>query len=143
MKPGVFDSRYVMAQLNCQGVMETVEVMRSGLPHRIAYDSLLQLFRPDQLPKGALLAKLAARGERQLTTAVMWANGAVGTTYRLGNTSVYLRAKVRSASGFLGAVRWLWSRWRSAACCPPAGCWSAGASVSLCCRHCCAASCSD
>jgi hypothetical protein len=41
MTVGVFDNQYVVDQLRCQGIMQTCEVLKAGLPTRVGYDEVL------------------------------------------------------------------------------------------------------
>jgi hypothetical protein len=53
MTAGEFDNQYVVDQLRCQGIMQTCEVLKSGLPTRVGYDDVLGLVRP-HLPPAVL-----------------------------------------------------------------------------------------
>lgn len=90
-----FDRAYVGHQLKHLSIPQTAVVLRSGLPTRIAYSSLVDTYK-SVLPKDAIhRAKLAGNGEidsKMFVTALFWAFEIPRNTFKLGHTRVFFKA---------------------------------------------------
>ena len=45
MRVGMFDPRYVVGQLRCQGIMQTAQVLKVGLPTCVSYSELVGAYK--------------------------------------------------------------------------------------------------
>ena len=45
MRVGMFDPRYVVGQLRCQGIMQRSQVLKVGLPTRVSYSELVGAYK--------------------------------------------------------------------------------------------------
>jgi len=88
-----FDQSLVQAQLRCLSIAQTAQVLKSGLPTRILYSSLLEAYG-DALPAEAITTWkcLGGGNEREFTKALFWAFDVPRTAYRCGKTRVFFRS---------------------------------------------------
>ena len=135
MAVGVFDNQYVVDQLRCQGIMQTCEVLKAGLPTRVGYDEVLGMVRP-HLPQQILnsLNSIATAAAVQnvgamAVAAVFWAFELEPSSFKLGLTRAFFKTGQLGAMEKVLRVDWavegqricnrvkLWivrRRWRSA-----------------------------
>ncbi|KAH8075703.1 myosin-kinesin ATPase superfamily-like protein [Aureococcus anophagefferens] len=133
MAVGVFDRACVASQLRAQGIPQTCDVLRCGMPTRANFDAIEAKYREPaaKLEREAAgfdaLASLDARG---FTAAVLWALSIPPSCYRMGRSKVFFRTgaialldrlyavDLGSPDGlaFAGRLRYFASRrrWRSA-----------------------------
>ena len=90
MQFGVFDRAYVMEQLTCQGVMQTCEVLKLGMPTRVAYAEIARRFR-DKLP-AEVSAMFADASDLSFCTAIMWAFEVGVDDFKCGLTKMFFKA---------------------------------------------------
>eukprot|EP00936_MAST-01D_sp_MAST-1D-sp1_P000908 g908.t1 len=105
---GVFDRAYVTRQLRSQGILQTCEVLRLGLPTRIPYKSVADVFRRELPPDviGLLGEEVnvdgidaadpghdakVARANKALCTAILWAFETPPDAYKCGLTRLFFR----------------------------------------------------
>lgn len=88
MKPGVFDKPFVVEQLRCSGTVQACEVLRVGLPTRILYAEVVDVYKP-MLPP-AIFARFESN-EKLFTQAILHAYGFPSSAYRLGDTRLFFR----------------------------------------------------
>jgi len=86
---GVFDRQYTMDQLRCQGIIETVEVLKMGLPTRLPYKQIADQFRKN-LP-GDILEMYENESDLSFCTAIMWAFEVPSDAYKCGVTKIFFR----------------------------------------------------
>jgi myosin heavy subunit len=135
MAVGVFDNQYVVDQLRCQGIMQTCEVLKAGLPTLVGYDEVLGMVRP-HLPQQILnslnsIATAAAvqNVDPMAVAAVFWAFELEPLSFKLGLTRAFFKTGQLGAMEKVLRVDWavegqricnrvkLWivrRRWRSA-----------------------------
>ena len=91
MQAGEFDRDYVQSQLSSQGILQTCEVLRLGLPTRVPYEQVATTFRKE-LPAD-VMAILGHDGEvdKNLCTAILWAFEVEPEAYRCGLTRLFFR----------------------------------------------------
>lgn len=87
-----FDRSLVVSQLRCLSIEQTAQVLKSGLPTRIPYQSLIDAYS-EALPTEALRIwqNLGGGNEREFTKALFWAFDVPHKAYRCGNTRVFFR----------------------------------------------------
>ncbi|KAK7279476.1 hypothetical protein RJT34_24529 [Clitoria ternatea] len=85
LKPAIFESRNVLQQLRCGGVMEAIRISCAGYPTRKTFDEFVDRF--------ALLAPESLAGSSDEVTACKKILEKVGLKgYQIGKTKVFLRA---------------------------------------------------
>lgn len=88
MKPGIFDKPYVVEQLRCSGTVQACEVLRVGLPTRILYAEVVDVYKtllpPDMFQRFEFNDKL-------FTQAILWIYDFPTSAYRLGDTRLFFR----------------------------------------------------
>ncbi|GBG24948.1 Myosin-2 [Hondaea fermentalgiana] len=87
-----FDRALVVSQLRCLSIEQTAQVLKSGLPTRIPYQSLIDAYA-ETLPQEALRIwrNLGAGNAREFTKALFWAFDVPHKAYRCGTTRVFFR----------------------------------------------------
>ncbi|DAZ94811.1 TPA: hypothetical protein N0F65_002424 [Lagenidium giganteum] len=88
MKPGIFDKPFVVEQLRCSGTVQACEVLRVGLPTRILYAEVVDVY------KNLLPADMFQRfdfNEKLFTQAVLWVYQFPTSAYRLGDSRLFFR----------------------------------------------------
>lgn len=88
MKVGHFDRPFVVEQLRCSGTVQACEVLRVGLPTRILYAEVVDVYR------NLLPLKVFCRFEsndKLFTQAILWAYDFPTNAYRLGDTRLFFR----------------------------------------------------
>jgi hypothetical protein len=94
MVPGVLDRRYVVEQLRWMGVVQTCEILKVGLPTRLPYSQIDDLYRPRLPPNTAHLFR--HQDGRALVAAALWAHGwdadPAHRKYRLGRTKAFFES---------------------------------------------------
>ena len=90
MKLGLFDSRYVVGQLRCQGIMQTAQVLKVGLPTRVTYDELVLAYKKLMPPDAQRL--FSAQSDATLISAILWAFQVPMDSYKLGITKLFFKA---------------------------------------------------
>lgn len=88
MEPGVFDRSFVVDQLRCSGTVQACEVLRVGLPTRILYAEVVDVYR-HVLPS-TVFERFEAN-DKLLTQAILWAYAFPTSAYRLGDTRLFFR----------------------------------------------------
>ncbi|KAL8122002.1 hypothetical protein AgCh_018654 [Apium graveolens] len=84
LKPGIFENKNVLQQLQCGGVMEAIRISSAGFPARKTFDELISRFR--------LLAPDILSGRYDEVTACKKLLEKVGLKgYQIGKTKVFLR----------------------------------------------------
>jgi len=88
-----FDRRYVTQQLKCLSIPQTAEVLKSGLPTRIPYETLTENYM-SVLPADAIsIWKRLGKGEmRGFIMALFWAFEVRPDSYRTGMTRVFFKS---------------------------------------------------
>jgi myosin heavy subunit len=86
---GLFDQAYVMDQLNCQGILQTCEVLKVGLPTRLPYADIVAIMKPN-LPAD-ILALFANEPEQAFVQGIFWAMEVPQDAFRCGLTKVFFR----------------------------------------------------
>jgi hypothetical protein len=89
---GAFDRVYTLQQLQSQGILQTCQVLRCGLPTRVHYKTIVADFRA-QLSVSAphVLKIFANEKDNHFVGAVLWAFEVPKDAYRLGHTRVFFR----------------------------------------------------
>ncbi|OQS06538.1 myosin [Thraustotheca clavata] len=90
MRVGLFDPRYVVGQLRCQGIMQTAQVLKVGLPTRVAYHELVDAYKRYMPPDAQRL--FANQSDATLITAILWAFQVPMDSYKLGITKLFFKA---------------------------------------------------
>jgi myosin heavy subunit len=90
MNLGVFDRPFVMDQLQCTGTVQTCEVLRVGLPTRVAYAELGGGFKK-VLPESTLAMLEKGVDDRALVQGILWAFSVDTTAYALGKTRLFFK----------------------------------------------------
>lgn len=90
--PGLFDPHYVMHQLHCNGILNSVHACRHAFPIRLTYVEFKQRF-------GLLLALNMTMNEqcadaKRVTGVVLEKIGLTKDHYRLGLTKIFFRLGV-------------------------------------------------
>ncbi|CAH0518341.1 unnamed protein product [Peronospora belbahrii] len=88
MKVGLFDRPFVVDQLRCSGTVQACEVLRVGLPTRILYAEVVDVYR------NLLPYKVFCRfdsNDKLFTQAILWAYDFPTAAYRLGDTRLFFR----------------------------------------------------
>lgn len=88
MKPGIFDKPFVVEQLRCSGTVQACEVLRVGLPTRILYAEVVDVYKP-MLP--AEIFERFESNEKLFTQAILHAYDFPTSAYRLGDTRLFFR----------------------------------------------------
>jgi myosin heavy subunit len=86
---GVFDRNYTITQLRCQGIIETVEVLKMGLPTRLPYKQIADQFRGN-LPAD-IMEMFENESDLSFCTAIMWAFEVPQDAYKCGVTKIFFR----------------------------------------------------
>uniref|UniRef100_K3X8E6 Myosin motor domain-containing protein n=1 Tax=Globisporangium ultimum (strain ATCC 200006 / CBS 805.95 / DAOM BR144) TaxID=431595 RepID=K3X8E6_GLOUD len=90
MRVGMFDPRYVVGQLRCQGIMQTAQVLKVGLPTRVGYAELVAAYKKFMPPDAQRL--FANQSDPTLITAILWAFQVPMDAYKLGITKLFFKA---------------------------------------------------
>lgn len=90
MRVGMFDPRYVVGQLRCQGIMQTAQVLKVGLPTRVSYSELVNAYKKFMPPDAQRL--FASQSDPTLITAILWAFQVPMDAYKLGITKLFFKA---------------------------------------------------
>lgn len=90
MRVGIFDPRYVVVQLRCQGIMQTAQVLKVGLPTRVAYSELVNAYKKFMPPDAQRL--FANQSDPTLITAILWAFQVPMDAFKLGITKLFFKA---------------------------------------------------
>ncbi|CAK4076326.1 unnamed protein product [Aphanomyces euteiches] len=90
MKVGLFDPRYVVGQLRCQGIMQTAQVLKVGLPTRVAYSELVGAYKKYMPPDAQRL--FAQQSDATLITAILWAFQVPDDAFKLGISKLFFKA---------------------------------------------------
>ncbi|CAH0485570.1 unnamed protein product [Peronospora farinosa] len=88
MKAGLFDRQFVVEQLRCSGTVQACEVLRVGLPTRILYAEVVDVYR-NLLPYKAFCR--FDSNDKLFTQAILWAYDFPTAAYRLGDTRLFFR----------------------------------------------------
>ncbi|KAG7396585.1 hypothetical protein PHYBOEH_002047 [Phytophthora boehmeriae] len=88
MKVGVFDRPFVVEQLRCSGTVQACEVLRVGLPTRILYVEVVDVYR-SMLPYEVF--ERFDSNDKLFTQAILWAYDFPTGAYRLGDTRLFFR----------------------------------------------------
>ncbi|KAI9906007.1 hypothetical protein PsorP6_013415 [Peronosclerospora sorghi] len=87
--PGIFDHVYVVDQLRCSGMLATCELLKVGLPTRVAYEKICRIYKPVLPP--SVTPMFDAYNDRTFTEAVMWSFRVEPDVYRRGRTKVLFK----------------------------------------------------
>lgn len=128
MRMGVFEREFVAKQLRAQGILQTCDVLKLGMPTRVRYEEIETRYRATAQ---TLLAKkmanpLAGFDARDFTAAVLWSLGIGSDAYSMGKTRVFFRTgkislldrlfaiDLEEEDGFVSRLRYYQSRkiWR-------------------------------
>ncbi|KAJ0410201.1 hypothetical protein P43SY_002533 [Pythium insidiosum] len=90
MRVGMFDPRYVVGQLRCQGIMQTAQVLKVGLPTRVPYAELVGAYKKYMPPDAQRL--FASQSDPTFITAILWAFQVPMDAYKLGITRLFFKA---------------------------------------------------
>jgi myosin heavy subunit len=94
MRPGVLDRQYTVDQLRWMGVVQTCEILKVGLPTRLPYAQIDNLYRPRLPPSTSHLFR--HQDGRALVAAALWAHGWDADPdhrkYRLGRTKAFFES---------------------------------------------------
>ena len=85
------DRSYSARQLRCQGVLQTCEVLRVGLPSRVLYADIAAQFRAELPAEVQATFSEEKCSARDLTTAVLWALEVPIDSYRCGLTRIFFK----------------------------------------------------
>ncbi|KAJ0411475.1 hypothetical protein ATCC90586_008524 [Pythium insidiosum] len=88
MKPGIFDKPFVVEQLRCSGTVQACEVLRVGLPTRILYAEVVDVYK-NILPFD--MFQKFDYNEKLFTQAILWVYNFPTSAYRLGDTRLFFR----------------------------------------------------
>ncbi|TMW56379.1 hypothetical protein Poli38472_006389 [Pythium oligandrum] len=88
MKPGIFDRPFVVEQLRCSGTVQACEVLRVGLPTRILYAEVVDVYK--HLLPADMLQKFDFN-EKLFTQSILWSYTFPTEAYRLGDTRLFFR----------------------------------------------------
>eukprot|EP00516_Mucochytrium_quahogii_P001826 CAMPEP_0203760256 /NCGR_PEP_ID=MMETSP0098-20131031/13593_1 /ASSEMBLY_ACC=CAM_ASM_000208 /TAXON_ID=96639 /ORGANISM=" , Strain NY0313808BC1" /LENGTH=1078 /DNA_ID=CAMNT_0050653751 /DNA_START=1235 /DNA_END=4467 /DNA_ORIENTATION=- len=84
-----FDNRYVTEQLKCLSIPQTAAVLKSGLPTRISYETIVSAYE-SALPSDALaMWNRSSKMGRTFAKALFWAFRVPTEAYRLGLSRVF------------------------------------------------------
>ena len=86
---GLFDREYVTNQMRCQGITQTCDVLRLGLPTRVPYAQIADSFRA-QLP-AEVAAIYASASDGDFVRAIMWAFEVPADAVKCGLTRIFFR----------------------------------------------------
>ncbi|CAI5708211.1 unnamed protein product [Hyaloperonospora brassicae] len=86
MQTGVFDRPFVVEQLRCSGTVQACEVLRVGLPTRILYAEVVDVYR-NLLPHEVFCQ--FDSNDKLFTQAILWAYDFPPAAYRLGDTRLF------------------------------------------------------
>ena len=104
MKLGYFDPRYVVGQLRCQGIMQTAQVLKVGLPTRVSYGELVGAYKQFMPPDAQRL--FAQQSDATLITAILWAFQVPMDSYKLGITKLFFKAGKISVLDAILKINW-------------------------------------
>ncbi|RLN87053.1 hypothetical protein BBJ28_00019253 [Nothophytophthora sp. Chile5] len=88
MKAGIFDRPFVVEQLRCSGTVQACEVLRVGLPTRILYAEVVDVYR-NLLPYEVF--RRFESNDKLFTQAILWAYAFPTAAYRLGDSRLFFR----------------------------------------------------
>lgn len=91
-QPNFFDRKYVTTQLRSLGIVQTCELLKSGLPTRVAYDEICDTLSAVAKSKDN---KSLFNDTQSLVAALLWAFDVPPDSYRLGRTRVFFRSGKR------------------------------------------------
>ena len=89
MEPGVFDTRYTVAQLRHLGMLQCCELLKHGYPTRIGYTEVRERYA-SLLPSNVTRLRLR---DRDFASAVLYALEVPSQLYRLGESRLFFRAE--------------------------------------------------
>ncbi|KAI9910391.1 hypothetical protein PsorP6_010040 [Peronosclerospora sorghi] len=89
MSPGIFDHGHVVDQLRCSGMLATCELVKVGLPTRVAYEEICQIYKPVLPP--SVTPMFNAYNDRTFTEAVLWSFRVEPDASRRGRTKVFFK----------------------------------------------------
>ncbi|DAZ98635.1 TPA: hypothetical protein N0F65_000830 [Lagenidium giganteum] len=104
MRVGMFDPRYVVGQLRCQGIMQTAQVLKVGLPTRVSYNELVGAYKKFMPPDAQRL--FANQSDPTLITAILWAFQVPMDAYKLGITKLFFKAGKISLLDSILKINW-------------------------------------
>ncbi|GLD93857.1 hypothetical protein PINS_up002462 [Pythium insidiosum] len=88
MKAGIFDKPFVVEQLRCSGTVQACEVLRVGLPTRILYAEVVDVYK-NILPSDMFFK--FDYNEKLFTQAILWVYDFPTSAYRLGDSRLFFR----------------------------------------------------
>ncbi|TDH65903.1 hypothetical protein CCR75_001339 [Bremia lactucae] len=88
MKVGLFDRPYVVEQLRCSGTVQACEVLRVGLPTRILYAEVVDVYR-NLLPDD-IFCRFNAN-DKLFTQAILYVYDFSTSAYRMGTSRLFFR----------------------------------------------------
>jgi myosin heavy subunit len=89
MKAGLFDPKYVLEQLRSLGIVQTCEVLKSGLPTRIRFSDIDTQYRPHLPPQVQTMFKNVSSVD--FTHAIFWAMQIDPNAFQRGKTRVFFK----------------------------------------------------
>ncbi|RLN87510.1 hypothetical protein BBJ28_00020393, partial [Nothophytophthora sp. Chile5] len=104
MRVGMFDPRYVVGQLRCQGIMQTAQVLKVGLPTRVSYSELVDAYKKFMPPDAQRL--FANQSDPTLITAILWAFQVPMDAYKLGITKLFFKSGKISVLDAILKINW-------------------------------------
>ncbi|TMW58718.1 hypothetical protein Poli38472_010277 [Pythium oligandrum] len=104
MRVGMFDPRYVVGQLRCQGIMQTAQVLKVGLPTRVPYSELVGAYKKFMPADAQRL--FANQSDPTLITAILWAFQVPMDAYKLGITRLFFKAGKISLLDAIMKIDW-------------------------------------
>ncbi|CAI5701681.1 hypothetical protein KXD40_002883 [Peronospora effusa] len=105
MRVGMFDPRYVVGQLRCQGIMQTAQVLKVGLPTRVSYSELVGAYKKFMPPDAQRL--FANQSDPTLITAILWAFQVPMDAYKLGITKLFFKAGKIAVLDSILKINWV------------------------------------
>ncbi|KAL7692991.1 putative IQ motif, EF-hand binding, myosin head, motor domain, kinesin motor domain superfamily [Plasmopara halstedii] len=88
MQPGLFDRSFVVEQLRCSGTVQACEVLRVGLPTRILYAEVVDVYRTF-VPYNVFCRFNS--NDKLFTQAILWVYDFPTSAFRLGDTRLFFR----------------------------------------------------
>ncbi|KAJ8601435.1 hypothetical protein CTAYLR_005921 [Chrysophaeum taylorii] len=95
MTVGIFEREFAAKQLRAQGILQTCDVLKLGMPTRVAFEEVEDRYRKSaeallaaERERPTLLAGLDARA---FTAAVLWSLGIERDAYSMGRTRVFFK----------------------------------------------------
>ena len=88
MRVGMFDPRYAVGQLRCQGIMQRSQVLKVGLPTRVSYSELVGAYKKSCR---LMLKAFANQSDPTLITAILWAFQVPMDAFKLGIKKLFFK----------------------------------------------------